>query len=79
MPTYRIGSEPLKIRKSIREVLCEQCGKSLGKIHVARIPKQHEGLNAQDVLNFYPFIKVDIQVHEKECPAQKKEEGPPAG
>jgi len=79
MPTYRVGTEPLQIRKSFREVLCEQCGKSMGKIHVDRIPKQLEGLSARDVLKFYPFIRVDIGVHEKVCPALKKEGGPPAG
>lgn len=68
MPTYRVGTEPLKIRKSFREVLCEQCGKRMGMIYVARMPKQLEGLSAEDVLNFYPFMKVDIQIHEKECP-----------
>ncbi len=78
MPTYCVGNEPLQIRKSFREILCEQCGKTMGMIYVARMPKQLEGLSAEDVLNSYPFMKVDIQVHEKECPAQKKE-GPLAG
>ncbi len=79
MPTYRVGSEPLQLRKSFREVLCEQCGKSMGMLYVARMPKQLEGLTSTEVLNFYPFMKVDIEVHEKQCPGQKKEEERPAG
>ena len=77
MPTYRVGTEPLQLRKSFREVLCEQCGKSMGNIYMTRIPKKPEGLSPEDVLSFYPFMKVDIEVHEKECPAQKKEGRPP--
>jgi hypothetical protein len=75
MPTYRVGNQPLLIRKSFREVLCEQCGGSIGKIHVAKVPEKTEGLSPREVLNFYPFMKVDIQIHEKECPAQKKGDG----
>jgi hypothetical protein len=78
MPTYCVGNEPLQIRKSFREILCEQCGKRMGTIYEARMPKQLEGLSAEDVLTFYPFMKMDIQVHEKACPAQKKE-GPLPG
>ena len=76
MPTYRVGNEPLQIRKSFREILCEQCGKSMGKMSVARLPEKLEGLGPQDVMTFYPYMKPDIQVHEKECPALKKEDGP---
>jgi hypothetical protein len=75
MPTYRVGNQPLMIRKSFREVLCEQCGKSMGRIHVAKVSEKTEGLSPREVLNFYPFMKVDIQIHEKECPAQKKGDG----
>ncbi len=76
MPTYCVGNEPLQIRKSFRDILCELCGKSMGRIYVARIPEKLEGLSPQDILTFYPYMKVDIQVHEKECPALKKGEGP---
>jgi hypothetical protein len=72
MPTYCVG-KPLQIRKSFREILCELCGKSMGRIYVTRIPEKLEGLGPRDVLNLYPFMKVDVQVHEKECPAQRKE------
>jgi len=48
----------------------------MGRIYVARIPEKLEGLSPQDILTFYPYMKVDIQVHEKECPALKKGEGP---
>jgi hypothetical protein len=76
MPTYCVGNEPLQIRKSFRDILCEQCGKSMGRIYVARIPEKLEGLSPQDILPLYPFMKLDITVHEKQCPALKKEDGP---
>jgi hypothetical protein len=76
MPTYCVGKELLQSRTSFREILCEQCGKSMGRIYATRIPEKLEGLSAQDVLAFCPSMKLDIQVHEKECPAQKKEAGP---
>jgi hypothetical protein len=78
MPTYCVGNQPLELRKSFRDVLCEQCGKSMGRIYVARVPKKSAGMSSRDVLNFFPFMKPDIQVHEKECPALKKESGPAA-
>ena len=75
MPTYRVGNEPLQIRKSFREILCELCGKSIGRIYVHTIPEKREGLSPEDVLSFYPFMKLDINTHEKECPTLKKEDG----
>ena len=75
MPTYRVGNEPLQIRKSFREILCELCGKSMGRIYVARIPEKLEELSPQVILTLYPFMKVDIKVHEKDRPALKKDDG----
>lgn len=38
MPTYQVGSKSLRVRKSFREVLCEQCGKSMGMVYFANVP-----------------------------------------
>jgi hypothetical protein len=76
MPNYRVGNEPLQIRKSFREVLCELCGKSMGRIYVHTIREKREGLSPEDVASYYPFMKLDIRTHEKDCPALKKEDGP---
>jgi hypothetical protein len=48
----------------------------MGRIYATRIPERLEGLSPQNILTLYPLMKLDIQVHEKECPAQKKEDGP---
>jgi hypothetical protein len=48
----------------------------MGMLYEARIPEKSEGLTPQDILAFCPYMKLDIQVHEKECPALKKEDGP---
>jgi NMD protein affecting ribosome stability and mRNA decay len=74
MPTYCVGKE-IQSRTSFREILCEQCSKSMGRIYATRIPERLEGLSPQDILTFYPSMKLDIQIHEKECRAQKKDDG----
>jgi len=48
----------------------------MGRIYVARIPEKLEGPSPKDILPLYPFMKLDITVHEKECPALKKDDGP---
>jgi len=48
----------------------------MGRIYVARLPETLDGLGPQDILTLYPYMKLDIQVHEKECPVLKKEDGP---
>jgi len=64
------------MRKSFREVLCKQCGKSMGKVYFANVPKKYDGLTPEEVVSFWSFMKVDVNTHEKECPAQKKEDKP---
>jgi hypothetical protein len=48
----------------------------MGMIYEHTIPEKLEGLSPRYVLNFYPFMKLDIDTHEKECPALKKEDEP---
>jgi hypothetical protein len=66
MPTYRVGSEPLKTRKSMRQVLCEQCGKNMG---TALFSRDHQGVTAEKAIELWPYLKVDIKVHEAQCPS----------
>lgn len=72
MPTYCVGTEPSIIRKSFREVLCEQCGKTMGSIYEASMPGNLDGLSARDVLVSFPYMKLDIDTHETQCPGRKK-------
>jgi hypothetical protein len=69
MPTYKVGNEPLKSRKSMREVLCEHCGKTMGK---ALFTRPHSGLTAQEAIEFWPYLKVDIKLHETACPSTQQ-------
>ena len=73
MPTYKVGTEPLKPRKSMREVLCEGCGKSLGK---ALFTRAFAGLSAGEAIELWPYLKVDIRVHETNCPSSKESSRP---
>jgi hypothetical protein len=66
MPTYRVGAEPLKTRKSMREVLCEQCGKAMGKAYFSQA---FTGLTADQAIEHWPYLRMDIKVHESQCPA----------
>lgn len=69
MPTYKVGTEPLKTRKSMREVLCEQCGKSMGKAYFSKVLN---GLTAEQAIELWPYLKMDIRVHETQCPERKE-------
>lgn len=71
MPSYKVGTEPLKTRKSMREVLCEQCGKSMGKAYFSQAFKE---LTAEQAIDLWPYLKMDIKVHESQCPGAKEKE-----
>jgi hypothetical protein len=71
VPTYKVGSEPLKTRKSMREVLCEQCGKLMGRAYFSQA---YQGLTADKAIELWPYLKMDIKVHESQCPGQMKKE-----
>jgi hypothetical protein len=73
MPTYKVGNEPLKPRKSMREVLCEHCGKIMGK---ALFTRPFAGLTAEKAIELWPYLKVDIKLHENVCPSSKELPGP---
>jgi hypothetical protein len=69
MPTYKVGNEPLKSRTSLREVLCEHCGKTMGR---ALFTRPLAGLNAKEAIETWPYLKVDIRLHETVCPATQQ-------
>ncbi len=69
MPTYKVGNEPLKSRQSLREVLCEHCGKTMGK---ALFTRAFAGLSALEAIELWPYLKVDIRLHETVCPQAKQ-------
>ncbi len=69
MPTYKVGNEPLKPRKSMREVLCEHCGRTMGK---ALFTRAFTGLSAEEAIELWPYLKVDIKLHETVCPTTKE-------
>jgi len=48
----------------------------MGKVYFANVPKKYDGLTPEEVVSFWSFMKVDVNTHEKECPAQKKEDKP---
>jgi hypothetical protein len=71
MPTYKVGAEPLKTRKSMREVLCEQCGKCMGKAYFSQA---YGGLTADQAIELWPYLKMDIRVHESQCALQEQKQ-----
>lgn len=65
MPTYRVGNEPLKTRQSMRRVLCEHCGKSMG---TALFSRDYQGITAEEAIELWPYLRVDFDMHETQCP-----------
>jgi hypothetical protein len=64
LSTYKVGTEPLKTRRSMRDVLCEQCGKSMGRAYFSH---PYQGLTADQAIELWPYLKMDIKVHETQC------------
>lgn len=76
MPTYRVGNEPVKTRQSLRQVLCEQCGKNLG---TALFSRDFQGLTAEKAIELWPYLKMDFTMHESQCPSGFGHSQGPAG
>jgi hypothetical protein len=55
----------------MREVLCEQCGKTMGRAYFSHA---YEGLTADQAIELWPYLKMDIRVHESQCEGVKKKE-----
>jgi hypothetical protein len=66
MATYRVGSEPQKSRQSLRQVLCEQCGKNMG---TALFTKDYRGITIEKAIELWPYLKIDFTMHESQCPS----------
>jgi hypothetical protein len=48
----------------------------MGMIYFANVPKKYDGLSPEEVVSFWYFMKIDVNTHEKGCPALKKEYEP---